>query len=368
MSEDKNTQNDDLRDENIVNRETNEKITETIVENEEKNDTKTKNNKIKMIAITAVVGVLCLGAGYVSGKEAGRKLPATSKSYSSGKVMATVGETNITGADIAARMEPLFYLNGKEEMSEEQILAYESSMLDYMTTTEILYLEGKAAKIEATDEEIQTEYDSLISSIQSTFKMSEEDYLKQFKITKERIKADLEKELIATKYIGQASEVNDTEAKNYYDKNKDEFLQIRASHILIQTKDEEGNALSEEDKEKSKKKAQEILDRIKSGEDFAALAKEYSQDSSSANGGDLDFFGKGQMVEPFEKAAYALKTGEVSNELVETDFGYHIIKKTDEQYDEFENVKEDLKYKLSYEKQENLITDLMEKYNVAIKE
>lgn len=326
-----------------------------------------KNGKTKTIIIAAVVGVLCLGAGYASGKQVGRALPATTKSYSSNKVMATVGESKITGDNLAARMEPLFYLNGKEKMTDDQILAYESSMLDYMTTTEVLYLEGKSEKIEVSEEEIQEEYDSLMSSIESTFNMTAAEYLKKFNVSEEYIKADLEKELIATKYIGQASDVSDDEAKNYYDKNKDEFLQVRASHILIQNSDDEGNDVSDEQKAKNKEKAQEILDRINAGEDFATLAKEYSEDASASKGGDLDFFSKGDMVEPFEEAAFALKVGEVSPELVETDYGYHIIKKTDEQYSEFDDIKEDLKYTLSYEKQNNLITDLIEKYNVEVK-
>lgn len=327
-----------------------------------------KNNKFRTSMISVAVGVLCLGVGYASGKEVGRGLPATSKSYSSSKVMATVGENKITGADLAYRMDPVFYLNGKDAMSEDQIVAYEQSMLDYMTTTEVLYLEGKAENIEVTEEEIQNEYDSLMTSIESTFKMTKDEYIETFKTSEEYIKADLEKELIAVKYIGQASDVSDKEAKNYYDKNKDEFLQTRASHILIQNRDDEGKEVSEEQKAANKEKAQGILDRIKAGEDFAILAKEYSQDVSATKGGDLDFFGKGEMVEPFENAAFALKVGEVSPELVETDYGYHIIKKTDEQYDEFDEIKEDIKENLSREKQNNLITDLFEKYNVDVKE
>lgn len=362
MSQKKNLQNNEH--DNIVE---NDEITKKENIKDNKKDL-SKKNKVKVIAIIATVAILCLGAGYVSGKEVGRKLPATAKTYSPNKVMATVGESKITGAQMAARMEPVFYLNGKETMTEEQILAYESSMLDYMTTTEVLYLEGKAENIKVTEEEIQEEYDSLMESIQSTFNMTPEEYLKEFKISEEYIKGDLEKELIATKYIGQASEVSDTEAKNYYDKNKDEFLQVRASHILIQNTDEEGNELSEEEKSANKEKAQGILDRAKAGEDFATLAKEYSQDTSASNGGDLDFFSRGQMVEPFEKAAFDLKVGEVSEELIETDYGYHIIKKTDEQYNEFDDIKEDLKYDLSYEKQSNIITNLFEKYNVDVKE
>ncbi|MBQ3422676.1 MAG: peptidylprolyl isomerase, partial [Romboutsia sp.] len=104
---------------------------------------------------------------------------------------------------------------------------------------------------------------------------------------------------IATQYIAKETEVSDTEAKNYYDKNKEEFFTVQASHILIQTSDEK--------KKDKKTQAQSILDKAKKGVDFATLAKEYSEDSSSINGGDLGFFAKGQMVQEFEDAAFNLK-------------------------------------------------------------
>ena len=74
----------------------------------------------------------------------------------------------------------------------------------------------------------------------------------------------------------------------------------------------------------------DILKEVAAGKDFAALAKQYSQDGSAAQGGDLGYFGRGQMVAPFENAAFALQPGQTS-ELVETQFGYHIIRVTEKQ-------------------------------------
>jgi len=113
------------------------------------------------------------------------------------------------------------------------------------------------------------------------------------------------------------------EIQALYEKNKSMFStpeQVRASHILFKT---EGK-----DKEAVRKQAEAVLAKVKAGGDFAALAKQYSEDSSKDNGGDLDYFGRGRMVKEFEDAAWALEKGQTSG-LVESQFGFHIIKLTD---------------------------------------
>ncbi len=363
MSDNKNIK-DELNDENLVDN----KIEEVENNKEETNEDKKVSKKIgKNLIITTLVGCLTLGIGFMAGKEVGRSLPATSKSYSSSKVIATVGDSKITEKDLSQKMEVLFFMRGKEQMTKEEIESYESKMIDYLTTTEVLYLEGKKDGIEVTKENVDAEYANIMMSVQQAFGITEDQILNEVKIPKEDIEAALEKELIATNYMTKMSEVSEEEVKSYYDENKEEFLKVRASHILIQNMDESGNPVSDEQKQKNKDKAMNILEQAKAGVDFAQLAKEYSEDGSAENGGDLDFFMKGQMVEPFEKASYALKVGEMTDELVETDFGYHIIKKTDEKYEEFDTIKEDLQYTLSYEKQNAELDKLIKKYNVEVK-
>ena len=98
--------------------------------------------------------------------------------------------------------------------------------------------------------------------------------------------------------------------KKYYDDNKSEFYEdkVQASHILIKTVDDNGKELSNKKQEEAKKKAEDILKKVKSGEDFAKLAKEYSEDGSASNGGDLGFFTKGEMVPEFEDCSLGIKT------------------------------------------------------------
>jgi peptidyl-prolyl cis-trans isomerase C len=137
--------------------------------------------------------------------------------------------------------------------------------------------------------------------------------------------------LVQSKFPG-ALVVTEEDAKKYYDENPDEFQlpeRVRASHILLSTRPLDPNADPNQVKAQARQKAEELLQKAKSGADFAALAEVNSQDPiSKAQGGDLGLFPRGQMVKPFEDAAFALQVGEISD-LVETQFGYHIIKVTE---------------------------------------
>ena len=120
--------------------------------------------------------------------------------------------------------------------------------------------------------------------------------------------------------------VSEDEVLDFYNTHKDdrftEEKQVQVRHILFSLAD----GVSDERKAATRSTAHRILERARKGEDFAALAEEYSQDTGTAsNGGDLGFFGRGRMVKPFEEAAFGMEVGQVSD-LVETTFGFHIIK------------------------------------------
>ncbi|MGE4351647.1 MAG: peptidylprolyl isomerase [Bdellovibrionales bacterium] len=134
----------------------------------------------------------------------------------------------------------------------------------------------------------------------------------------QRVK-DAEASIVADAYIRKAVTPKITEAKvkARYDELSKKFKpedEVRARHILVPTE----------------KEAKELLKEIKGGADFAKLASEKSKDSGSAKqGGDLGYFPRSAMVKPFAQAAFAMKTGEISDKPVKTDFGYHIIKVED---------------------------------------
>lgn len=121
----------------------------------------------------------------------------------------------------------------------------------------------------------------------------------------------------------------EAEARAFYDGNPDRFQQaerVRASHVLVQVNKEDTDAIRAE----KRKKIETAQAELKSGKDFAEVAKAYSDCPSKEQGGDLGYFEKGQMDPAFEKAAFGLKTGTTSG-IVESSFGYHIIKVVDHQ-------------------------------------
>ena len=124
--------------------------------------------------------------------------------------------------------------------------------------------------------------------------------------------------------------VKDEDIKKYYD--EEAIGDIKASHILI--KSDATDSMTDDEKKEANEKAlntaKEVIEKLDNGEKFEDLAKEYSKDSSASDGGDLGYFNKGDMVSAFEEAAIKLKVNEYTKEPVETQFGYHIILKTDQ--------------------------------------
>jgi len=192
---------------------------------------------------------------------------------------------------------------------------------------------------------------------------------------KKRIE-DMTNALLAQEYmmenISDKAKVTEKELKEYYEKHKSEFMQpeqVRARHILIKVP-----AGADKKKwEEARKKALEIRGKLLKGESFSKLAQKYSDDpGSKARGGDLGYFSKGRMVPEFEKAAFSLKKGEISQP-VKTTFGYHIIKVEDKKpakQRSFKEVKQQIRQKLLRQKQiklrDELISKLKKKYPVKV--
>ncbi|MCK8058478.1 MULTISPECIES: peptidylprolyl isomerase [unclassified Fusibacter] len=186
---------------------------------------------------------------------------------------------------------------------------------------------GILAEVEPVTEEMTTLVDERIASIKSQYQDNFEATLKMNGFDSEEdlkkgLLLDAQRQAFITHYVA-STELTADEIQAYYDNYEPD---VQASHILIQAADASDAAQAE-----AKKQAEDLISRINAGEDFAELAKEFSQDpGSGANGGALGSFGRGAMVAEFEDAVFALEVGEVTNVPVETQFGFHIIMKTGE--------------------------------------
>jgi peptidyl-prolyl cis-trans isomerase C len=157
-------------------------------------------------------------------------------------------------------------------------------------------------------------------------------------------------------------QVTQEQVRRYYDEHAEQMQRpemVRASHILLATQDPlTGRELSDEQQQAKRREATAVLERAKKGEDFAALARQYSDDPGSKEQGGEYVFARGQMVPEFEVAAFSLQPGQVSD-LVTTQFGYHIIKLSQRipaEKIEFEQVEEDIRESMERrEVQENLL-------------
>ncbi|MBY0493952.1 MAG: peptidyl-prolyl cis-trans isomerase [Cyanobacteria bacterium] len=166
-------------------------------------------------------------------------------------------------------------------------------------------------------------------AFKSQVTVSDAEIAAAFEKSKERYrigeKRKIKYALLNVDQVRQTITIPETEIAAFYQQNLSQYqtpAQVRASHILFKTEGKDEKAVQA--------KAEEVLKLAKApGADFAGLAKKYSEDeSNNANGGDLDYFGRGRMVPEFENAAFTMKNGEISD-LVKTSFGFHIIKMVD---------------------------------------
>ena len=161
--------------------------------------------------------------------------------------------------------------------------------------------------------------------------------------------------------VASQVELSDEELQEFYNENPNYFEtpeSVSASHILIQL----GEDASEADKAEALRKIEEVAAKVEAGEDFAELAKEFSEGPSAPDGGDLGSFQRGRMVPAFEEVAFNLEPGEVSG-IVETQFGYHLIKvaeKTEAGTMDFEEAKEAIRGFLKQQKEQEAVTSYIE--------
>lgn len=312
-------------------------------------------------------------------------------------VIITVNDKKITQQDFDNAFETFSQqakgVDLQKDKKDPLYLLVKDRVVNELVVRELVNQEIEKRGIKVTSQEEEQELKNIIDKFGSKERLQE--ILRQNGISNDKFKKDMIAELKMKKLLSMLGDVkvSDNDAKNFYKSNPEKFKypeRVRASHILISANPKEiRDAITAKPENKSltdaqiteqvnkqlqlrKDKAQKVLaEAQKSPNNFAKLAREYSEDiASGEKGGDLGFFASTDMVEPFSKAAFSLKPNKVSN-LVQSDYGYHIILVTDRMKagtEPYEKVKEDIKKYLVVEKQvkllENLITSLKSSANI----
>jgi peptidyl-prolyl cis-trans isomerase C len=267
-------------------------------------------------------------AGEVAGQAAGQM--AEKLDPADQTLALTVNGVEITNGQIAeevARLSRQF--GGMDPQQAAQMQgALNQQATENVITRILLQQQVEEEGIEVTQDEIDARMAEIRANLGSEEELS--NRLAMMGMTVEMLEDEMWTGLAVEKLINEhapVAEVTDTDVSAYYDENPGQFQQperIKASHILIKSDPNDSDAM----KKLALEEAESVAAKLREGESFAQLAREYSACPSSQKGGDLGFFQRGQMVKPFEDAAFALDVGEVSG-VVETQFGYHIIKVTD---------------------------------------
>ena len=248
-------------------------------------------------------------------------------------------ESGLSGTAFATKAVADMALNAFFERREVQLVQF--------TPTEF------AGKVQSTDADVQAYYEA------------------NSKLFQAPETADVQFLVFDLESVKKSISVPEADVRTYYEQNIARLQskeERRASHILVSAPKDMPAA----EREKAKAQAQDVLDKVKAKPDsFAQLATKFSQDpGSAAKGGDLDFFSRGAMVKPFEDSAFALKKGEISS-LVESDFGYHIIRVTDIKTPaapSFESLREKLEAELKTQQAQKKFAEQAEAFTNAVYE
>lgn len=245
-----------------------------------------------------------------------------------------------------------------EEMKDYKILEVNGQPIEKSRVIKIwesLFPEGKAQSFDTFDEKVKMNVLRGIVSEEVIYNAAMKSGIEETPEVKEKLDA-IKKRIVTQAFLDRevANRITDEELKKAYDEKVKQYSgkrEIRASHILVSTED----------------KARDLVKKLKVGKEFDALAKEASEDkATAAAGGDLGFFTEDRMVPEFSKAAFALKKDQISDP-VKTDFGWHVIKITDERpvkVPPFEEVKETLKEEQKEKAFKEYIDQLVDSANV----
>jgi parvulin-like peptidyl-prolyl isomerase len=243
-------------------------------------------------------------------------------------IVAVVNNEVITQAELNTILLPI-YSQYKATYSDEELLKKideaKKNILYQLIEDKLILQEAEKIGVSATDEEV----DERLQQIKSQFSSSDEfrDALASQGLTvvdlKEKYKEQIMIKKMVNREVRSRVSITPIEIALFYEKNKEDFkvpAQVKVMTIMVRKNDQDPEANTE-----SLKKVKMIELKIAEGEDFAKLAREYSQDPSAVDGGDMGYISQGQMMKKIDEVIFSLKPGEIS-QTIETPVGYHIFK------------------------------------------
>jgi peptidyl-prolyl cis-trans isomerase C len=266
-----------------------------------------------------------------------------------------VNDIPITEADVALEVKRILFQAKamRQPIDESMMGSMRDKVIDSLINRELLYQQSKAKGVTTEAEEIDNSIDEIKQRLEAG--QSFESLLAEMGITIETMRTQvgqanaIQKLLEVTVY--PKAMVSEKESRIFFENNPQYFKkpeEVKAGHILIQVAPD----ADDEEKLAARIKIEDVQKKIEAGDDFADLARQYSEGPSNVSGGDLGYFDRKKMVKPFSDAAFALKPGEVSD-IVETRFGFHLIKVYDKKAKSayvFENIKDRLSKILQQQK------------------
>jgi peptidyl-prolyl cis-trans isomerase SurA len=272
------------------------------------------------------------------------------------KIAARVNEDIILMSEVKGKSFIFLYdmKNKGKEIKDEDIYKVEKEVLNEMVEERLMLQFANDNNIKASDEDIKTAIEDIKKQNNFTDEMLEQELNKEnmtLNDYKERLREQITVSRVVNYEVRSKAHVEEAEVRKYYEEHRDEFAtpeEIRVRHIMFAYTED----MDSQKEEAIKKKAVDILNRIRQGEDFASLASMYSEDASAKNGGDLGYFTRGKMIKIFEDTAFALKKGEVSD-VIKTPFGFHILKCEDireSAFKPFEEASKEIEKKIFNEK------------------
>jgi peptidyl-prolyl cis-trans isomerase C len=279
------------------------------------------------------------------------------------KTVAKVNGVAISQREVNEATEALIpQASYHRNVSPEKMKELQKQALDNLVKEELFFRAGLKKGMKVAKQDINKRFDEIRKKYPSKSAFAEA--LKKYGVTEADIRKKIDHIMLADLFLKEEvykkAELKDKELLDYYQKNQEKFQKpeaARISHILIKVPPE----ASKEEKEKLKKKAEDILQKLKKGDDFYKLAWDNSDDPSRVKGGDLGVVHRGRLEADVENAAFALKKGELSG-IVTSIYGHHILKlveKMPPQQLKFEETRDKLKKELEQKEVEKRLTNLV---------